>query len=117
MLTDREKKFIQRWEMERDRLQSFSGKLLSGLPVAMLFSLPILMSVVLIYFFSPEWYTKISNTAPGTFLTVVMAVLLCIVFFSYFRMHYKWETNEQLYRELMARSKKEDPLEGSEKNI
>ena len=107
MLTEQEEKFIQRWESERKKLDSVSGKLLSGLPVAMLFSLPIIMSVLVIYLFSPEWYTKISNTAPGTFITVIIAVLLCIVFFSYFRMYYKWETNEQIYHELKSRSKEQ----------
>ena len=113
MLSDSEKKFMQRWETERDRLQSVSGKLISGLPVALLFSLPIIMSVILIWFFSPKWYTKISNTAPGTFLTILIAVILCIVFFSYFRMYHIWETNEQLYSELMAKSKMEDSSDGS----
>ena len=109
MLTEREKKFIQQWESEREKLNTVSGKMLSGLPVAMLFSLPIILSVLVIYLFSPEWYTKISNTAPGTFITVIIAVLLCIVFFSYFRMHFKWETNEQLYKEIISRSKEQEP--------
>jgi len=53
--------------------------------------------------FFPEWYTKISQTSQGTFITIVIAVLICVIFFSYFRMHYKWEMNEQLYEELKSK--------------
>ncbi len=113
MLTEQEEDFIQRWESERGKLDSVSGKLLSGLPVAMLFSLPIVMSVIVIYLFSPAWYTKISNTAPGTFITVLIAVFFCIVFFSYFRMYHKWETNEQIYHELKSRSEEQQPTGGT----
>jgi len=30
-----------------------------------------------------------------------------MLFFSYFRMQYKWEMNEQLYQELKSKQKKE----------
>ena len=75
--------------------------------MAMLFSLPVIGLIVVIYIFFPDWYTKISDTTPGTFITVISAVLICVIFFSYFRMQYKWEMNEQLYREFMTRLKKE----------
>lgn len=88
------------WEKERERRNTVSDKILSGLPMAMMFSLPIILLIFVVYLFFPEWYTKISGTSPGTFVTVVIAVLISTVFFSYFRMHYKWEMNEQLYREL-----------------
>ena len=91
------------WERERGKRKGFGNKLLSGLPMAMLFSLPIVLLVIVVYFVSPEWYTKIADTSSGTFITVIIAVFLCIIFFSYFRMHYKWEMNEQLYRELLKK--------------
>ena len=112
MLTEKEKQFIIEWEAERGRLSNFSGKLVSGLPMAMLFSLPIILLIFVIYLFFPEWYTKISNTSAGTFITVLVAVFICILFFSYFRMQFRWEMKEQLYREILARSKKGDaPVE------
>ena len=40
--------------------------------------------------------------------TIVIAVIVCIVFFSYFRMQYKWEMNEQHYLELKNKMVKED---------
>ena len=79
------------------------SKFLRGLPMALIFSLPILLFIIVVYLFFPEWYTKISQTSPGTFITIVIAVFICVAFFSYFRMHYKWEMNEQLYDELKSK--------------
>jgi peptidoglycan biosynthesis protein MviN/MurJ (putative lipid II flippase) len=72
-----------------------------------LFGLPIIVSLIAVYFLSPDWYTKISQAASGVLTTLVIAVLITILFFSYFRMHFKWEMNEQLYMELKGRE--EDP--------
>ena len=100
MLTEREKQFILYWEREREKQNSTKAKLINGLPMAVLFSIPILLFITAVYLFFPEWYTKISNRLAGSLVTIIIAVILCILFYSYFRMHYKWEMNEQLYREL-----------------
>lgn len=74
--------------------------------MAMLFGLPILLLLAVVYLFFPEWYTKISKTTAGTFDIILIAVFIAILFFSYFRMHFKWEMNEQAYQELKAVEKK-----------
>lgn len=76
--------------------------------MAMLFSLPIILLIFVVYFVFPEWYMKISKTSPGTFVTIVIAVMIIAIFFAYFRMHYKWEMNEQLYNELKNKADKND---------
>lgn len=88
------------WEKVRDHRKNFSVKLTSGLPMAALFSVPILLFIAVIYLFFPEWYTKVSSRLPGSISTIVIAVIICMFFFSYFRMQYKWEMNEQIYQEL-----------------
>ncbi|HMI78586.1 MAG TPA: hypothetical protein VK484_07320 [Ferruginibacter sp.] len=108
MLSEKEKQFIAYWERERERQNTVSGKIMNGLPMAIIFSLPILLIIFVIYFFFPDWYTKISNTSTGSFIAVIIAVFGCILFFSYFRMHYKWEMNEQAYRELKSKENKSD---------
>ena len=108
MLSDKEKRFILYWEKEREKQNSIWGKLINGLPMAVLFSLPILLFIFAVYIFFPDWYSKVSNTSSGSFITILIAVFLCILFFSYFRMHYKWEMNEQLYREIKAKENKSD---------
>jgi membrane protein YdbS with pleckstrin-like domain len=105
MLTDKEKQFIQYWEAQREGRATFQNKLISGLPTAMLFCMPIVLSVVIVYFFFPEWYTKVSKMSAGTFITIVIAMIIAAIFIAYFRMHYKWEMNEQLYKELKHKLK------------
>ena len=110
MLTEKEKQFILYWEREREKQKSTKAKLINGLPMAVLFSIPILLFITAVYLFFPEWYTKISNRLAGSLVTIIIAVILCILFYSYFRMHYKWEMNEQAYQELKAKSKKSENL-------
>jgi hypothetical protein len=42
----------------------------------------------------------------GDLVAAFIAVVIVILFFSYFRKHYKWEMNEQLYKELKSKEKK-----------
>lgn len=107
MLSDKELEFIQYWEANRLPQSTFLSKLSRGLPMAIIFGAPIICSVIAVYFFFPDWYTKISDTTPGTFITAVIAVIIAILFFSYFRMHFKWEMNEQAYLELKYKQKKQ----------
>ena len=104
MLSEKDKDFIIYWEKEKERRSTFSAKLIDGLPMAALFCVPILLFIAAVYLFFPEWYTKISSRLPGSITTIVIAVIICILFFSYFRMQFKWESNEQLYRELKQKA-------------
>lgn len=106
MLSEKEIKFLQYWPTVREKESSFTSKLTRGLPMACMFGLPILFSVALVYFLSPEWYTKISQVAAGSSTMILIAVFIFIIFFSYFRMHFKWEMNEQLYQELKSREER-----------
>jgi uncharacterized BrkB/YihY/UPF0761 family membrane protein len=108
MLTDKEKQFIIYWEKERIKQSSIGGKIVNGLPMAVLFSLPIILFLFAVYVFFPDWYSKISDVSSGSLVMALIAVSGCILFFSYFRMHYKWEMNEQLYRELKVKENKND---------
>lgn len=105
MITEKEYEFLRYWEKNRESESTFINKLLGGLPMAMIFTLPIILLVVVVWLFFPDWYMKISVTSPGTFLTVVIAMFIIMIFYSVFRMHYKWETNEQLYKELKSKIK------------
>ena len=99
MLSEKDIQFLRYWERVRETENTFTSKLTRGLPMAILFGLPIILSVVVIRLFIPDWYMKISQTSPGAFITIIIAMCLIIVFYAYFRMQYKWEMNEQLYQE------------------
>lgn len=103
MLSQKQKDFISYWEKQRDLQSTAQHKLISGLPVAGLYGLPILLSLVAVYLFAPEWYTRVSKMQPGTVTAIVIAVLLFIVLFAFIRSHFKWEQKEQFYRELLAK--------------
>jgi len=85
--------------------------LLKGLPMAIMFGLPIILSLIVVRLFFPEWYTKISQTTPGMIITALIAVIGIVLFYSYFRMHYKWEMNDQFYKEVKAKEEKESSAE------
>ena len=122
MLTEKDKEFIVYWEKVRQKESTFQHKFLTGLPMAFMFGLPILIffGVVKIFFPSwfttashkqtdvalPEWSVKFMKLSSGDIMAAFIAVVIIILFFSYFRMHYKWEMNEQLYKELKSKEKK-----------
>ncbi len=103
MISEKEKEFLQYWEKNREAENIFLYKLLKGLPMALLFGMPIILSVIVVRLFFLDWYTKISQTTPGMMTTAVIAVVILVLFYSYFRMQYKWEMNEQLYQELKSK--------------
>ncbi len=123
MLTQKEKDFLLYWPKVREIESTFKHKLISGLPMALLFSLPVLIFFAVVKIFLPSWFTtashqqtniivpglteKFMQLSSGDFIAAFIGVFIVIFFFSYFRMHYKWEMNEQLYQELSFKEKKE----------
>ena len=108
MISEKDIAFLQYWEQVREKENTFTSKISGGLPMAFLFALPIILSVIVVRLFAPNWYTKISATSPGSFITILLATSIIIVFYGYFRMQYKWEMNEQLYNEIKSKKNKID---------
>ncbi|MBP6025574.1 hypothetical protein [Ferruginibacter sp.] len=122
MLTEKDMQFITRWERVREQESAFKHKFLSGLPMAFLFGLPVLILFAVVRIFFPSWFTtathkstdivvpglteKFMKLSSGDVAMAFIAVVIVILFFSYFRMNYKWEMNEQLYKELKSKEKK-----------
>ncbi len=101
-----EEAFFEYWKNNREVLSTTGSKVMRGLPVAILFVLPILASLLAVYFFSPEWYTKVAPKHAGTFTTIFIALFICALFMSYFRMHLKWEENEEAYQQMKSRKER-----------
>lgn len=106
MISEKDIAFLRYWERVRDSESTFMSKLSRGLPMAFLFGLPILLSVVVVRLLMPNYYIKMSQTSPGAFITVIIAIFIIIAFYAFFRMQYKWEMNEQLYQELKYKEDK-----------
>jgi len=114
MISEKDIQFLRYWERVRDSESTFMSKLSRGLPMAFLFGLPIILSVVVVRLLMPTYYMKMSQTSPGMFVTVIIAMAIIIVFYAFFRMQYKWEMNEQLYQEL--KFKEDKSIASSTKN-
>ncbi len=122
MLSEKDRAFITRWEAVRETESTFRHKFLAGLPMALLFALPILIFFAIVKIFFPSWFTtathkstdivvpemtqRFMTLSAGDVVMAFIAVIVVVLFFSYFRMHYNWENNEQLYRELKSKEKK-----------
>lgn len=107
MLSEKETAFMERWERDRERESGLRHKLLSGLPMALIFFLPVPLFLLGVYLMLPEWYARISNQAPGAMITIMIAMLAGVVFYSFFRMQFKWEMNEELYLRLKRKKETE----------
>lgn len=104
MLSEEEQNFIIYWEQNRERQKKALKQWLMGLPLGMLFGLPILVNL-----FS-GWYKRAnmdlnSHISNGEFnpLVLLVALILIISFVAIFSKRHKWEMHEQQYRELKAR--------------
>lgn len=108
MLTEEELNFLSFWETHRDSYSKFSSKLLRGLPMASIFGFSIIMLLLVVYLFIPDWYSKVAIHNNGTVTTIFISIILLIIFFSFFRMHFQWEMNEQAFKELKSKQHKLD---------
>ena len=95
MLTDQEKLFVDFWEKNRDKEKQVLKKLALGLPIGLVFAFPILLSVLF-----RSWYKNMVYISGSQITIILIAVLAIAVFISLIRMKFKWENNEQLYKEL-----------------
>ncbi len=108
MLTEEEENFYAYWEQNRLAFSTTKSKLLRGLPYASLFGLPIILFIGLVYIRFPDWYLKISKTSPESYLVVFIAIIIFIIVYAYIRMHFKWEMNEQAYKEMKQIKNKQE---------
>ena len=101
MVTDEEKKFLVFWELNREKQKKLFYQLMIGLPTGLLFGLPILMALVF-----NDWYKNMKFISGSQVIVVMIAVLGIAIFYGLFKMKYKWEQNEQLYKELKFKEEK-----------
>ena len=55
-----------------------------------------------------DWYKQMIFISASEITTILIAVLGIAVFFALFRMKFKWEENEQRYKELKFKEQKTD---------
>ena len=95
MITEQEKLFIDYWDKNREKQKRSLYQLAIGLPIGLVFALPILLSVIF-----HDWYKQMIYISGSQITVILIGVLGIAVFFALFRMKFRWEQNEQLYKEL-----------------
>ncbi|MFT3747445.1 MAG: hypothetical protein QM768_03985 [Agriterribacter sp.] len=101
-MTDEEKDFMIFWEANREKEKKTWRQLLIGLPLGMIFTLPILLNL-----FS-GWDKRATMVANAQLNPVILiiAVLLIASFFAIFNKKHRWDMNEQRYKELKGSKEK-----------
>ena len=106
MLTNDEKLFIEYWEKNREREKRFFRQLAYESPLALVFALPVLVVVIF-----HDWYKNMIPISRTQIILIIITVLAITVFYAIFRMKFKWDYNEQAYKELKFKEKKNDVAE------
>ena len=105
MLSQSEERFIEYWKNNRDREKKVFRQLLFGLPIGLLIGTGIFLAVV-----TDKWYERadmVANTEMNPNVLIV-AILAIAVFTGLFYKKFRWDQNEQMYKELLAKKKKEN---------
>jgi hypothetical protein len=104
MLSEEEKRFVDYWEQNRKNRRQYLRKLSIGLPLGV-----VLVIAIFVNFFS-GWDKRadmIMYAQPSLIYVLLGAALLIIAFVVIFSARYKWDSNEQRYRELLSKKDKE----------
>ncbi len=104
MLDEREQLFVDYWATHREREGKWHYQLLTGLPVGLLFAVP----VIIILLTGRFWYKRADMVAHSelSFGLLIVAVLAIAVFVALIYRRHQWEMKEQQYLELRAKEKK-----------
>lgn len=103
MVTEQEQLFLNFWEANGNKQKKFFYQLLIGLPLGLVFAFPILVSVIF-----HDWYKRMIFISSSQVTLILITVFGIAVFFALFRMKFKWEENEQRYKELKFKQKKSE---------
>ncbi|HUQ65511.1 MAG TPA: hypothetical protein VM101_05125 [Flavitalea sp.] len=98
MLDQKEKLFVDYWEHNRMKEKKIVYQVLTGLPIGLLFSLPI----ILILFTGRYWFKRADMVANAELSAVVLvaAVLIIALFVALLYKRHQWDMKEQQYKQL-----------------
>lgn len=100
MLTNDEINFINYWEKNRVKKSRFWNQLAAGMPMGLIFSLPILLAVIF-----HDWYKSMVYISNSQLILITIVVFFIAIFYAVFRMRFLWDRDEQAYKELKSKQK------------
>jgi len=103
MLSKHDEDFLQYWEKSRDKEKKIMYRLFISLPLGLLISGGILFSLDL------NWYQRANMVANSQTNPIVLliAVVAIAVFTAIFYKKFKWDMNEQHYKELLFKKQQQ----------
>jgi amino acid transporter len=112
MLTEDEQRFVAYWSANRLRQKSFFKQLAIGLPIGVLFAFLIFLNFISGWDKRASMMFNAYSSARSLIIVLIIAILSIVVFISVFSVKIKWERNEQLYKELLAKKEPDntDPV-------
>ena len=101
MLDQKERLFVEYWEINREREKKIVYQVLTGLPIGLLFALPI----IFILFTSRYWFKRADMVANAELnpVLLVVAVFVIATFVAVLYKRHQWDMKEQQYKELKAK--------------
>ena len=104
MLDQKEKLFVDYWEVNREKEKNLLYQVLTGLPIGLLFALPI----IFLLFTGRYWFKRADMVANAELnpVLLVSAVFIIAVFVAVLYKRHQWEMKEQQYKELKAKEKR-----------
>ncbi|RYY29640.1 MAG: hypothetical protein EOO04_06890 [Chitinophagaceae bacterium] len=100
MDNEQRRQFIAYWEANREREGKLSTQLLFGIPVGVLFAVPVLVIII-----SAKLWYKRADMAVNTQLSpllIIIAVAAIAAFVAVIYKRHQWEMKEQQYLEFKA---------------
>jgi membrane protein YdbS with pleckstrin-like domain len=105
MLTQEEKGFVEYWGQNRLNKKKVLYFLYAGLPLAVA-----LIASVFVTTFT-GWYERadmeLQKNLKSLIIVLFIAALLIVAFIVIFSARHRWDINEQRYRELLAKDKRD----------
>ena len=101
MLDQKEKLFVEYWETNREREKNILYQVLTGLPIGLLFALPI----IFVLFTGRYWFKRADMVANSELnpVLLVSAVLIIATFVAVLYKRHQWDMKEQQYKELKVK--------------
>jgi hypothetical protein len=103
MLSKREAKFLEYWELNREKERSLVKQFFPGLPIGLALAAAILLLL------DSGWYVRANMVAQSQSspLVIFIGIAAIVAFTGFFYKRHRWEMNEQTYKELKLKEEKE----------
>jgi len=104
MLSEKEKAFIAYWEKNRVKEKSILKQFFPGLPLGLALGAAILLAL------DSGWYERANMVARAQSSPVILFIAIAgiVAFTGFFYKKFRWEMNEQAYKELKLKNEPDD---------